>query len=116
MGIKNLFKKKEKNEILFFGRCYEIVYTQEAVAKGIYDDYQKEIIIMDKKVWIEDGKLKTVQKIVEKISYSPAEIESIEKVYKIPGVDRTEDYGEEFTPNEVLSLAGIFKRREPRVV
>lgn len=73
----------------------EIIFTEEAIENGSFDDYNKEVIVFMGGV------------LVKKIPYSIEEVHAIKKVDKIPIWDRTADAGEEFEFEEVEALSGV---------
>ena len=93
----NLLIKKKEEDISFPYKFAGIFYTEEAVKKGVFDDFQKEIRIIEG------------DKIVEKKSFSTADLLAIKKIDKIPIWDFTKDMNKEdsFEFNEVETLLGI---------
>lgn len=90
-----LFNKKEEEEKVTYPYHYaEIIYTAEAVEKGVFDDFQKII-----KIW--RGGI-----VIDERDYSIEEIIAIKKVYNIPILDRTQEKSEEHIFNELNALEG----------
>lgn len=86
-------KKKEKELIEFPYEYARIIFTEQAIHEGVTDDFQKEIQIL------KDGK------IVEQISYTRSDVESIRNS-GIPLIDLTIKDKEEFIFDKVHSLTG----------
>lgn len=89
-----LGKKEKKEEATFPYHYAEIVYTKEAIEKGVFDIFQKQI-----KIW-KGGS------VIDIRDYSIHELIAIKKVYNIPVLDRTKQEEEEYVFNELTALEG----------
>lgn len=98
-NLFNLFKKKK--EIKFPKHYAKIIFTQPAIDNGVFDVYQKEI------QEIINGN------IVEKISYTEADVFALRKIKKIPIIDLTKDINEEeYEFEQIQPFGEIWEVRE----
>jgi len=98
MGFfKKLFKKEKKEPIEYPFHYIKIVWTESALHQGTFDDYNKEI------QRIKDGE------IVEVVSYTKADLDSMKKIYQIPSIDITKMKEEDFKFEVNESISGRFQ-------
>lgn len=110
-----LFNKKPKDGLIFEGVCAEIWFTNEAVSRGVFEEFQKEIRVLKKKVVRVNGKVFKNEKVIEEIPFTKPDARAVIKAYRIPMTDMTEDLiGKEFKFNIVDALSGLITKIIPR--
>ena len=89
--IKRILGLEKKEEQVEFPYHYiRIVWTESAIHDGIFDDYNKNI------ERVKNGE------IVETISYTKLDLDSLIEVYQIPVVDMTIFSNEKFKFESIL--------------
>lgn len=95
--INFILNKKEKKKYEFPYHFIRIVWTESAIRRGIFDDFQKEI------QRIKGGR------IVEVRQYTEQDLNAMIQVYEIPSFDYTRiKEKEEFQFESMDSLSGTF--------